>query len=77
MAAADYRLCDVCGGKVFYDANLNYDFGERSPCGDPKLDYLGDWAVICDECCKTHVCVVMKRADIDASVTHEESNADA
>ena len=25
MAYADYRLCDVCEGKVFYDANLNYE----------------------------------------------------
>ena len=27
MAAADYRLCDVCGRKAFYDANLNYEYG--------------------------------------------------
>lgn len=24
MALCDYRLCDVCGGKAFYDANLSY-----------------------------------------------------
>lgn len=27
MALADYRLCDVCGGKAFYDANLSYADG--------------------------------------------------
>lgn len=25
MAKADYRLCDLCGSKAFYDANLNYE----------------------------------------------------
>lgn len=25
MAAADYYLCDGCGNKTFYDANLDYD----------------------------------------------------
>lgn len=24
MAYADYRLCDVCGSKAFYDAELSY-----------------------------------------------------
>lgn len=63
MAAADYRLCDVCAGKVFYDANLNYDYDRES--GEYKLDYLGDWAVICDDCAKTHKCVVVKREDAE------------
>ncbi len=75
MAAADYRLCDVCDGKVFYDANLNYEQGRddewakrKAPFrwageeqGKPehddwllRLDYLGDWAVLCGECSKTH-----------------------
>lgn len=80
MAAADYRLCDVCDGKVFYDSNLNY---ERGPSGwranapyrqngeqqyadavfneksGMRLDYLGDWAVICTDCAKTHKTVVV------------------
>jgi hypothetical protein len=25
MARSDYRGCDVCDGKAFYDANLNYE----------------------------------------------------
>ena len=80
MAAADYRLCDVCDGKVFYDANLNYEQGSASEWakrqapfrwageeqGKPehddyllRLDYLGDWAVICDDCAKTHKTTVV------------------
>jgi len=60
MAAADYRLCDVCEAKTFYDANLDYDFRDpdRRPHG---LHRLGDWAVICKECAKTHECKVVKR----------------
>lgn len=68
MAAADYRKCDVCGTKAFYDANLNYTddrdewtketknfrvCGEEQRWGN-KLDRLGDWAVLCAECAKTH-----------------------
>jgi len=76
MALADYRLCDVCDKKVFYDANLNYQQGRTDwthelidetnsikYCGElsigTKLDSLGDWAVICHECSKTHKCVVV------------------
>ena len=72
MASGDYRSCDVCGGKAFYDANLNYETGDKidgkwvypeapyrvagedqGQCA-PALDYVGDWAVICKECAKTH-----------------------
>jgi hypothetical protein len=66
MAAADYRLCDVCGCKTFYDSELSYDnsvsgddpnayriAGERSPFG-MSLGNLGDWAVLCKGCAKTH-----------------------
>lgn len=27
MASCDYRSCDVCGHKAFYDAHLTYDEG--------------------------------------------------
>lgn len=70
MALADYRLCDVCDCKVFYDANLNYDQGleyrddytrinGQEIDWSYKLDYLGDWAVICRDCAKTHKTVVV------------------
>jgi hypothetical protein len=72
MALADYRLCDVCGRKTFYDSNLNYDFPERGQYGDEwddqdkargwRLERLGDWAVLCKECAATHECVIVPRA---------------
>jgi hypothetical protein len=67
----DYRLCDLCSGKVFYDANLNYDQGREVDgivrnggilLHHTKLDYLGDWAVICDICAVTHECVIQPRS---------------
>ncbi len=82
MAMADYRLCDVCEGKAFYDSNLNHQQGPGHPrwpngpayrnagadqfdtpekcekCG-MRLDRLGDWAVICADCAKTHRTVVV------------------
>lgn len=74
MAGGDYRSCDVCGGKVFYDAHLNYDVSTRTTTIPPEkmareagvpqpygysLDHLGDWAVICNGCSKTHKAVVV------------------
>jgi hypothetical protein len=78
MAAADYRLCDVCDNKVFYDSNLNYVWGRdeynahiapfrtngeatdyMEDRHEMRLDYLGDWAVICTECAKTHKTIVV------------------
>ncbi|WP_299314007.1 hypothetical protein [uncultured Halomonas sp.] len=82
MALADYKLCDLCDSKVFYDANLNYEqvggffstgstpfrvFGQDQ-YHDPEmsakyglcLDYLGDWAVICINCSKTHKTQIVK-----------------
>lgn len=71
MAYADYRHCDVCDSNVFYDSNLDYNQdgdvpedeiarvnGEKIPFGY-KLQYLGDWAVICRDCAKTHKTIVV------------------
>lgn len=60
MAKGDYRCCDICDGKVFYDANLNYETSTTPPFY--TLDYLGDWAVICTDCAKTHQCVIIPRS---------------
>lgn len=77
MASADYRLCDVCHGKAFYDSNLSYEMAERKDgafvypgnpfriAGEPQpygmaLGYLGDWAVLCTECAKTHKTAIVK-----------------
>jgi hypothetical protein len=52
----DYRQCDVCGKKAFYDAELNY---QDTPIVDKQkpvvgtsfyLDWLGDWKVLCIDC---------------------------
>lgn len=51
MAAADYRLCDVCSAKTFYDAELAYDFKKYPKHG---LWGVGDWAVLCTKCAETH-----------------------
>ena len=61
MALCDYRLCDRCGGKAFYDAHLNYgDPGETSVHGrDYTLDHVGDWAVLCQTCAETHAVVIV------------------
>ena len=73
MAAADYRLCDVCMGKAFYDANLNYEQGgdvEGSvrnggmDMSNTSLDRLGDWCVICEDCARTHKCVIVLKDDL-------------
>lgn len=71
MAYADYRHCEVCDCKVFYDSNLDYEQGrdvpkeefarvngEENPWGY-KLHSLGDWAVICRDCAKTHKTIVV------------------
>lgn len=55
MAGADYKSCDVCGRKTFYDAELSYNFDAY-----PKHGLrLGDWKVICEECAKSHRCVIV------------------
>ena len=78
MAGSDYKRCDVCGGKAFYDAELNYETGDmidgkwvdiEEPCreagvnqssyGGYTLGYVGDWAVICTDCSKTHRTIIV------------------
>jgi hypothetical protein len=92
MALSVYRLCDVCGGKAFYDANLNYEDGpnEHRPDDPPyrvagaeqydalefntkhgmRLDYVGDWAVICTNCAKTHQTAIVPRTHPQVSGTN-------
>ena len=56
MAYADYRLCEVCQEKAFYDADLSYDFKEYPDTG---LYNVGAWAVLCRDCIKTHRVVIL------------------
>jgi hypothetical protein len=58
MALADYRRCDKCGNKAFYDADLRYNMKEYPPHG---LYLLGDWVVLCTNCAKTFECVIVER----------------
>jgi hypothetical protein len=88
MAYADYKLCDVCGGKAFYDADLSYERGPSEWSDTPpyreagapqytdetllhkhglRLGYLGDWAVICEGCAKTHRTAILPIEEIAAS----------
>ena len=59
MAGCDYRSCDVCGCKTFYDSNLDYDFKEFPEHG---LSRLGDWKVICECCAEAYECVIVEKA---------------
>lgn len=55
MAAADYWLCDLCGRKTFYDANLDYDkVGRLRKDGRMLPSGAGDAQVICVECAETN-----------------------
>jgi len=73
MAAANYRLCDVCDRKTFYDSNLNYEWLEYPEPGvlfndKPShmgLDNLGAWAVLCKDCAKAHRAVIVPREPED------------
>jgi len=57
MAGADYRSCDVCGCKTFYDAKLDYDFDTY-----PKNGLrLGDWKVLCEKCAETYVVRIVNK----------------
>jgi len=57
VALADYRLCDVCGCKAFYDATLEY---QRYEDGEFRPSHnCGVWAVLCVACAKTHTVSVV------------------
>jgi hypothetical protein len=65
MAIADYRTCDICCKKAFYDADLNYKFidhkhtdEEETLQNSKQSDYLlgncWNWVVLCRECSKKY-----------------------
>ncbi len=57
MAITDYYLCDVCGDKTFYDAELDYGDTWGSNY-QPMPRGVGDMKVICKQCTETHQVVV-------------------
>ena len=64
MALSDYYLCDICGEKVIYDA----DMFERWDCA-------GDISIICKECAKTHKIVIVPDEQKEADDDKRDSNA--
>jgi len=60
MAAADYHLCDLCGAKAFYDANIGdpYYVATYAPSADAEPIGI---AVLCWQCNKTHEAVIRPR----------------
>lgn len=63
MALSDYRLCDVCSCKTFYDATLEYNLPPKDHPLYPEYlpsERVGAWAVICIDCAKTHRVVIEK-----------------
>lgn len=71
MAAADYKLCDVCSAKTFYDVEIDYA-DAAPPDWTPIPKHVGSWAVICESCAKTHICVVMERANLNLQQGEEK-----
>ena len=71
MAYCDYRLCDICGNKAFYDANLNYEEkpnfeGQSQACDFHYLDCLGDWKVLCVDCSKKYEVKILERENCNS-----------
>lgn len=73
MALADYRLCDICEGKTFYDANLDYEEPDKSRSDYPNywLRGVGAWVVICPECAEAHQIIIQRK---NTSVLSEDNN---
>lgn len=71
MAGADYKSCDVCGCKTFYDANLDYDFDKYNE--KTGLHRTGDHMALCEECSKTYE---LKAIEKDTSDEKESQEAE-
>ncbi|MBK8184310.1 MAG: hypothetical protein IPK63_16095 [Candidatus Competibacteraceae bacterium] len=59
VLSTDYYLCDVCGNTTFQDFELSYGMSDSININpDTKHPWpdgnVGDMAVICKECAKTH-----------------------
>lgn len=64
MAAGDYRACDVCDAKTFYDANIE-DLRYTSTW-DSSKEYE-DWVIglgtLCTQCTKTHEVLIVDKSN--------------
>ncbi|MFW6369093.1 MAG: hypothetical protein ACOC0J_00745 [Myxococcota bacterium] len=61
MALSDYYLCDVCGEKCFYDANLNWELDRKT--GTMSLERMGDMAAICKDCASKYEIVIRNKSN--------------
>lgn len=62
MASIDYKLCDLCGFKAFYDANIEDQRYRASWGAKDSVDVAPiGIAVLCPNCNATHECVIRKR----------------
>lgn len=64
MAGCDYRSCDVCDSKAYYDASVDYDFKQYPDTG---LWNCGDWAVLCRDCSKKFEVVIKEKIGYEVS----------
>lgn len=66
MAMCDYRWCNVCGCKAFYDAELNY-YDEDKPNAQNGQELpdgrIADMVCLCSDCLKTHEIKVVARSN--------------
>ena len=60
MGLAEYKLCDICGAKVFYDAHIS-DSGYVATYDPSEGDEPIGIAVLCWQCNKTHEAVIQPR----------------
>lgn len=63
MAKADYALCEVCGKKAWYDADISdprYPFGYES-YADPSE--TGNAAALCVEHSRTHQLIAVPKSE--------------
>jgi hypothetical protein len=51
MAGCDYYSCDICGCKTFYDAEVDYESGNR----------VGAMKCICKDCAKRYDLIIVPR----------------
>ena len=65
---ADYWKCAHCGGKTFYDANLDWPgcgesrYYEHPKTGQQMPSGAGDAMVLCRQCAETYEVVVQKKS---------------
>ena len=70
MAGRDYKSCDQCGCKTFYDVNLDYDFKEndKRTC----LHNTGDHKALCSLCADKYELVVYERVKLNINKGERE-----